>query len=82
MVGILVVAAAFGLGLALGVAACGEDRPGDVQIEDGTGTTGTGTVGTGTAGTETVETESPETETDETEPDETETGEDETETTP
>jgi hypothetical protein len=76
-VGILAVAAALGLGSALGVTACGEDRPGDVQIEDGTGTTGTGTVGTETAGTETVETESPETE-----PDETETGEDETETIP
>jgi hypothetical protein len=76
-VGILAAAAALGAGSALGVAACGEDREGDVQFEDGTGTAGTGTVGTGTVGTGTEETE-----TLETEPDETETGEDETETTP
>jgi hypothetical protein len=80
-VGILLVAAALGAGASLGVAACGEDREGDVQFEDGTGTAGTvgtgtaGTVETGTVGTETVETENggaeaPETETDE---DETET---------
>jgi hypothetical protein len=68
----LTVAATIGLGSALGVAACGEDREGDVQFEDGTGT-----AGTATAGTETVETE--ETGTAETE---TETGERETETTP
>jgi hypothetical protein len=85
-VGILVIAAALGAGASLGVAACGEDREGDVQFEDGTGTAGTGTAGTGTAGTvgteaaPTAETE-PETETAETEPetDETET---ETETSP
>ena len=77
-VGIIAVAAALGLGSAVGVAACGEDREGDVQIEDGTGTAGTGTVGSGTAGTETVETESPETETGETETGGTETGETET----
>jgi hypothetical protein len=77
-VGIVMVAAALGLGSALGVAACGEDREGEVQFEDGTGTAGTGTVGTGTetAGTRTVETESPETEA------EAETGEAETETAP
>jgi hypothetical protein len=66
------VAAAFGVGSALGVAACGEDRPGEVEIEDGTGTAGTGTAATGTVGTETagtgtVETEAPETETGEAE---------------
>jgi hypothetical protein len=63
-VGILTVAAALGLGSALGVAACGEDREGgDVQFEDGTGTAGTGTAGTGTVGTGTVGTETAETET-------------------
>jgi len=48
------IAAALGTGAAIGVAACGEDRSGDVQFEDGTGTetTGTGTEATGT-GTET-----------------------------
>jgi hypothetical protein len=71
----LTVAAAIGLGAALGVAACGEDREGDVQFEDGTGT-----AGTATAGTETVETE--ETGTEGTRTTETETGEGETETTP
>jgi hypothetical protein len=72
--GILLIAATLGVGASLGVAACGEDREGDVEFEDGTGTGGTGTVGTvgtGTVGaetapTETVETE-PETETVETE---------------
>jgi hypothetical protein len=82
-VGIVAVAAALGVGSAIGAAACGEDREGDVQFEEGTGTAGTGTVGTGTVGTGTVETEveteSPETETGKTE---TETGEAETETTP
>jgi hypothetical protein len=68
-VGILVLVAVLGVGSALGVAACGEDREGEVQFEDGTGTAGTETVVTGTAGTETtgsgaVETESPETETE------------------
>jgi hypothetical protein len=56
-VGIVAVSAALGVGSALGVAACGEDREGDVQFEDGTGTAGTGTVGTGTAETETAGTE-------------------------
>jgi hypothetical protein len=74
-VGILAVAAVLGLGSALGVAACGEDREGEVEFEGGTGTTvGTGTVGTETVGTEAAETEAPETEA--------ETGEAETETTP
>jgi hypothetical protein len=77
-VGILAVAAAVGLGSAVGVAACGEDREGDVQIEDGTGTARTGTVGSGTAGTESAETETVETESPETETGETETGETET----
>jgi hypothetical protein len=58
------VVAALGVGSALGVAACGEDREGEVQFEDGTGTAGTGTVGTGTVATGTVETETAETETE------------------
>ena len=41
--GILMIAAALGLGSAVGVAACGEDR-GNVQFE---GDTGTGDTGTG-----------------------------------
>ncbi len=47
----LVIAAALGTGSAIGVAACGEDREGDVQFQDGTGTETTGT-GTETTGTE------------------------------
>ena len=49
----VVLAATLGTGAAIGVAACGEERSGDVQFEDGTGTetTGTGTESTGT-GTE------------------------------
>jgi hypothetical protein len=72
-VAIFTVAAALGGGAAAGVAACGEDREGEVQFEDGgTGTEGGGTETTGTTGTETTgtaETESdggttaPETET-------------------
>jgi hypothetical protein len=52
----VVIAATLGTGAAVGVAACGEDRSGDVQFEDGTGTetTGTGTETTGTTGTETT----------------------------
>jgi hypothetical protein len=56
----LAVAAALGGGAAIGVAACGEDREGDVKFENGTGTetTGTGaTETTGTTGTETTGTE-------------------------
>jgi hypothetical protein len=51
--------AALGGGSALGIAACGEDRSGDVKFEGdtGTGTTGTGTTGTSTAGTATTATE-------------------------
>jgi len=51
----VVIAATLGTGAAIGVAACGEERSGDVQFEDGTGTesTGTGTEATGT-GTETT----------------------------
>jgi hypothetical protein len=54
-----VVAAALGTGAAIGVAACGEDRSGEVQFEDGTGTetTGTGTETTGTTEAETTGTE-------------------------
>jgi hypothetical protein len=78
--GILLVAAALGTGAALGVAACGEDREGEVEFQtEGTGTaggTGTETVGTETAGTETET--APETET---ESDDAETAP-ETETTP
>jgi hypothetical protein len=66
-VGILAVVAALGLGSALGVAACGEDREGEVQFEGGTGTAGAGTVGTGPVRTGTVETETAETETAEAE---------------
>jgi hypothetical protein len=51
------VTAALGAGGALGAAACGEDREGDVQFEDGTETTGTGTARTGTAETAPTETE-------------------------
>jgi hypothetical protein len=53
------VAAVLGAGAALGVAACGEDREGDVKFENGTGTetTGTGTTGTETTGTATTGTE-------------------------
>jgi hypothetical protein len=58
----LAVAAALGSGAAIGVSACGEDREGDVQFENGTGTetAGTGTETTGTsapAETETTPTE-------------------------
>ena len=53
----VVAAAALGTGAAIGLAACGEDRPGEVQFEDGTGTTGTGAETTGTTGTETTGTE-------------------------
>ena len=58
----VVAAAALGIGAAIGVAACGEDRSGDVNFEDGTGTetTGTGTEATGT-GTETTGETAPET---------------------
>jgi hypothetical protein len=50
------IAAALGCGSALGIAACGEDRSGDVTFEGdtGTNTTGTSTTGTGTTGTETT----------------------------
>ena len=61
------IAAALGSGAAVGVAACGEDREGDVTFENGTGTetsaTGTETTGTTeatgtspTTGTETTAT--------------------------
>jgi hypothetical protein len=57
----LVITATLGTGAAIGVAACGEDRSGDVQFEDGTGTettpTGTGTENTGTTEAETTGTE-------------------------
>jgi hypothetical protein len=60
----VVIAATLGTGSAIGVAACGEERGGDVQFKDGTGTetTGTGTETTGTA-TETTGTETTGTET-------------------
>jgi hypothetical protein len=83
--GILMVAAALGAGAAMGVAACGEDREGEVEFQtEGTGTAGTGTetVGTETTGTETAGTETetaPETETETAPETETET---ETETSP
>ena len=53
----LAVAAALGCGAAVGVAACGEDRSGDVEFEGGMGTETTGTSGTETTGTETTGTE-------------------------
>jgi hypothetical protein len=57
------IAAALGTGAATGVAACGEDREGDVKFESGTGTerTGTGTETTGTTGTGTTGTTGTET---------------------
>ena len=62
----VVIAATLGTGAAIGVAACGEERSGDVQFEDGTGTetTGTGTESTGTGTEATTGTET----TGETEP--------------
>jgi hypothetical protein len=57
------LAAALGGGAALGLAACGEDRSGDVQFEGGTGTETTGTAATETTGTETTGTETTGTET-------------------
>ena len=52
------IAAALGTGAATGVAACGEDREGDVQFEGGTGTSNSGTTGTtGATETETTGTE-------------------------
>jgi hypothetical protein len=63
----LAIAATLGTGAAIGVAACGEDRSGEVQFEDGTGTettgTGTETTGTGTETTGTTEAETTGTET-------------------
>ncbi len=56
---IFLMAGALGLGAALGAAACGEDRGGELKIEDGgtgtgkTGTGKTGTTGTGTEGSAT-----------------------------
>jgi hypothetical protein len=56
------IAAAIGGGAAIGIAACGEDREGDVQFEGGTGTETTGTA-TETTGAETIPTETTGTET-------------------
>jgi hypothetical protein len=39
----LAIAAALGSGAAIGISACGEDREGEVQFQDGTGTETTGT---------------------------------------
>ena len=50
----VVIAATLGTGAAIGVAACGEERSGDVQFEDGTGTETTGTGTEATMGTETT----------------------------
>ena len=56
------IVAALGGGSAIGVAACGEDRDGDVQFEGETGTSTTGTTGTtGTTATETTGTTTTET---------------------
>ncbi len=50
------IAAALGTGAAIGVAACGEDRKGEVKFEGDAGTETAGTTPTGTAetGTETT----------------------------
>jgi hypothetical protein len=56
------IAAALGGGAAVGIAACGEDRDGDVQFEGGTGTETSGTA-TETTGTETTPTDTTGTET-------------------
>jgi hypothetical protein len=56
------IAAAIGGGAAIGIAACGENREGDVQFEGGTGTETTGTA-TETTGAETIPTETTGTET-------------------
>lgn len=53
----IAVAAVLGGGSALGIAACGEDRSGDVKFEGDTGTNTTGTSTTGTETTGTTETE-------------------------
>jgi hypothetical protein len=80
---IVVASVVLGTGTALGIAACGEDREGDVQFEDG-GTTGTGTAGTETVETESrgTETESPQTDSADTETESPQTETAETETTP
>ena len=58
------IAAVIGGGSAIGIAACGEDREGDVQFEGGTGTETTGTAtGGATETTGTTET-TPEAETE------------------
>ena len=58
----IAIAAALGTGAATGVAACGEDREGDVKFEDGTGTSTAGATGTtGTTGTTQTETTGTET---------------------
>jgi hypothetical protein len=63
---VLMVAAALGTGAATSVAACGEDREGEVEFQtEGTGTAGTETAGTATAGSTETEAETetaPETE--------------------
>ncbi len=57
------IAAALGGGAAIGVAACGEDREGDVNFQNGTGTETTGTATGGATGTETTGTAETEAET-------------------
>ena len=57
------IAAVLGGGAAIGIAACGEDREGDVQFEGGTGTETTGTATGGAAETTATET-TPEAETE------------------
>jgi hypothetical protein len=47
----VVVAAALGSGAAIGVAACGEDRKGEVKFEGDSGTETAGTAPTGTSET-------------------------------
>ena len=60
----LAIAAALGTGAAIGISACGEDREGEVTIENGGGTDTSGTTGTtGTTAPETTPTETSPTET-------------------
>jgi hypothetical protein len=58
---VVAVSASLGAGASLGVSACGEDREGDVEIENGT--TGGGTTGATTGGETGAETGGGETET-------------------
>jgi uncharacterized protein (DUF58 family) len=58
----MLVTAILGAGAAFGVAACGEDREGEVEVEGGTTGTAGGTSTTPTAGTAPTTEEAPTTE--------------------